>query len=95
MIKWLQGKKTYIGALAIATAVTAGYFYGLVSATDLAVGLGVAVSVAGLSAKLNRYLPQVVSGIEEVKQGQYSVAAGTAVGIGAEATGVGGTPSGS
>jgi hypothetical protein len=68
MVKWLQGKKTYIGAGILAAAAIAGFFLGKIDADQLAMLLGSAIAMAGLSAKLNRYLPAIVEASEEIKK---------------------------
>jgi hypothetical protein len=87
IVKWLQGKKTYIGAAVIAIAVIVGFFYGVVSADSLAIGLGAAISVAGMAAKTERYLSAGVAILTDIKGRQYSAAATEAVGIAAQASG--------
>jgi hypothetical protein len=67
MVKWLQGKKTYIGAGILAAAAIAGFFLGQLDLDKLAMVLGSAIAMAGLSAKLNRYLPDAVQALEEIK----------------------------
>jgi 4-amino-4-deoxy-L-arabinose transferase-like glycosyltransferase len=79
MIKWLEGKKTYIAAAAIAIAAGVFFFLNRLSAPDFTMALGAAASIAGLSAKLNRYLPDIVQGLEDVKAKNYGAAAGIAV----------------
>jgi hypothetical protein len=76
MIQWLQGKKTYIGAGAIAIAAIVFFFLHQISAPTLSMALGAAVAISGLSAKLNRYLPDIVEALEDVQQKKYQAAAG-------------------
>jgi hypothetical protein len=71
MLKWLQGlqgKKTYIGAGILAAAAIAGFFLGQLDLDKVAIVLGSAIGMAGLAAKLNRYLPDVVQALEEIKK---------------------------
>jgi hypothetical protein len=73
-LKWLQGKKTYIAAGALAVASTLFFFQGLLDAPSLTLMLSVAAGMAGLSAKLNRYLPDVATIAEDVKAKNYKAA---------------------
>lgn len=92
MIRWLQGKKTYIGAAAIAVAATVLFFRGQVDTPTFSIALGASVAIAGLSAKLNRYLPDMVMALEDVQQKNYKGAAAIAVGDVAAAAGTQSAP---
>lgn len=58
---WLQGKKTYIvaGLAVVATAVL--LWFGYASPEQAVTLLTIAAGLAGLSAKLNRWLPQIAT----------------------------------
>jgi hypothetical protein len=57
----------YIGAAAIAAGALVFFFLGQLDAPSLTMALGAALSVAGLSAKLNRFLPDVLAVAQDLK----------------------------
>jgi len=67
-MKWLEGKKTYLGAAALAAGAIAAFWFGEINGAQLTMVLGLALAAAGLGDKLQRYLPFVVSALEELKQ---------------------------
>lgn len=55
-MKWFTGKKTYIGAAALAITLIAGFWYGTVDGTTLAAGLSTVMIVIGFGHKYDRYI---------------------------------------
>jgi hypothetical protein len=67
MIQWLQGKKMYLAAIGIAIAAIVFFFLNQLDAQGLTMYLLAAAAVCGLSAKLNRFLPDIVLGVSDLK----------------------------
>jgi len=77
--EFLQGKKTYIGAAALALVAILGWWYGVVNATVASGMLAAAFSVAGLGAKSQRTADAVLTVLAEVRDAQAKAAAGQKV----------------
>jgi hypothetical protein len=67
MIQWLQGKKTYIGGAVLALPAIYLFMTGKMEAPQLLMVLGAALMVAGLGAKLQRFLPGIVQMLQDLK----------------------------
>jgi hypothetical protein len=87
---WFQGKKTILVAVAVTAATVAGFWYGKLTPAQALQLVSVAGLAVGLGSKLQRYLPQILIGLEglavaiaDLKAGQTVAAAkaieGTAV----------------
>jgi hypothetical protein len=68
MLKWLTGKKTYIGAAGLAIAAIAGFWFGAIDATQLGEALSVGFAIVGLGHKYDRLIADVVAALEAAKQ---------------------------
>jgi hypothetical protein len=66
-MKWLTGKKTYIGAGIFAAAAVAAFWYGQIDGTQLTAALGIALSVVGLGHKFDRQIAVGVALLEAQK----------------------------
>jgi ketopantoate hydroxymethyltransferase len=63
MLKWLTGKKTYIGAVALALAAIAGFWFGAVDAEQLTALLSIAAIAVGLGHKGDRQVALLVEAL--------------------------------
>jgi hypothetical protein len=79
MLKWLTGKKTYIGAAGLAIAAIVGFWFGAIDATQLGEGLSVAFAIVGLGHKYDRLIADVVDALEAAKQKSEAAVSGAAV----------------
>jgi hypothetical protein len=55
-MKWLTGKKTYIGAAGLAVTGVVSFWFGAIDATTLSSMLSGSLIAVGLGHKLDRYL---------------------------------------
>lgn len=67
MLTWLTGKKTYIGAAALAITLIAGFWLGTIDATTLAAGLSTVLIIVGFGHKYDRYIAGLVAILQEAK----------------------------
>jgi hypothetical protein len=66
-MKWLTGKKTYIGAAVLALAAIVGFWYGAIDGVQLTQALGVAFAIVGLGHKADRQIAAAVAALEAAK----------------------------
>jgi hypothetical protein len=92
IVNWLRGKKMYLGAAGIGIAAIVFFFLGQLDGPSLAYALGAAIAIAGLSAKLNRYLGDIVTGLQDLKDKNLKAALGLAASDAAAATSSSGAP---
>jgi hypothetical protein len=59
VLNWLTGKKTYIGAAAMAATGVASFWYGKIDATTLAAMLSGALVTVGIGHKFDRQIQSV------------------------------------
>lgn len=67
-MKWLEGKKTWIGALLLIAAGVAGFLWGPLDLTTAGIVIGAGFSVIGLGDKLQRFLPLLLEVLRAMKQ---------------------------
>ncbi|HEX7289467.1 MAG TPA: hypothetical protein VF532_25005 [Candidatus Angelobacter sp.] len=72
---WLQGKKTYICAAALAVIGCAGYFAGALDGATASAVLCAAGGVAGLGAKWQRAADSILVALNNVRDAQALAAA--------------------
>jgi hypothetical protein len=68
--EFLQGKKTYLSAAAIALIAVCGWWYGVLDDTKALALLGVAGVSAGLGAKSERNAEAVLTVLRDIRQVQ-------------------------
>jgi len=66
-MKWLEGKKTWIGAGLLAVAAVAGYWFGALDGTVATAMLGFALTAVGLGDKADRYVPQILAALDNLR----------------------------
>ena len=81
LVKFLQGKKTYLSAFVVAMAALCGWWYGVLDNTQAIAILGTASGLAGLSAKNERYGQMILTAMDDVRQAQQRSAAGQKVDV--------------
>lgn len=68
MIKWLQGKKTYISAAVLLLTAVVGWWFGAINGTEATGMIAGAFGLAGLGARSARYAQMTFAALEDVKQ---------------------------
>lgn len=76
MLKVLEGKKTAIGAGILALVAVAGYLGGVVNDLGALTIIGFAMTAFGLGDKVQRFAPQILAELRELKAVQQQIAAG-------------------
>src|SRR5215471_16881671 len=66
-MKFLQGKKTYIGAAGLFLAAVLGWWFGAVNGTEATAMIAGAFSLVGLGARSTRYAELTLQALEEIK----------------------------
>jgi hypothetical protein len=69
-MQWLTGKKTYIGAAAMAATSLVSFWYGKSDATTLFQMLSGALVVVGIGHKFDRQLQSVTDFLQQERSGQ-------------------------
>ena len=67
MLKWLTGKKTYLGAAALAAITIASFWFGALDASQLGEALAIALAIVGLGHKFDRQKDALVEALEKAK----------------------------
>lgn len=86
MLKVLEGKKTAIGAGIVALVGIAGYLGGVATDLQALMLIGFAMTAFGLGDKVQRFAPQILAELRELKSVQQQIAAGKKVDLAAEIT---------
>jgi hypothetical protein len=72
--KFLQGKKTYLSAAALALAAILGWYFGYIDGTQATAMLATAGIGAGLGAKSNRVAQDLMAGLTSIRYAQVTAA---------------------
>ncbi|HKV94899.1 MAG TPA: hypothetical protein VJW20_20305 [Candidatus Angelobacter sp.] len=81
LVKFLQGKKTYLSAFVIALAAICGWWFNTLDNSQAMALLGIAGTAAGLGAKGERYAAAALTILEDLRQAQQQHTAGQKVDV--------------
>ena len=81
MIKWLQGKKTYISATVLLLTAVIGWWFGAINGTQSTGMIAGAFGLVGLGARSTRYAELTFAALEDVRK---AVRSGQKIDVAAE-----------
>jgi hypothetical protein len=82
VVVWFQGKKTILGGVLVIAAGVAGVWYGKLDPVNGLTVVGIGVSIAGYSAKVNRHQAQLLAALQDVSRAAADSKLGSAAVIG-------------